>query len=148
MVHWKDSLASAPETLSVAVTVTAYGLSASAPAEMVPLMVPVFGLMLKPVGKFVAVNVSGLSAESAASSGKYTVSPSALLALPGAASVTSGFTFQVKVWLALQLALVLSVAVTVTLYGPDSEVASSQTVPEMTPVVALIDRPAGRLVAV
>ena len=69
-----------------------------------------------------------------------TVSPSLLVWSAGVTMLTGLLTFQVKLWLALE---VPSPALTVTLYGP-SAAAPAATVPVMVPVLVLIFRPGGR----
>src|SRR2546421_99823 len=99
---------------SEAVTVTRYGLLASALAAMVPAMTPLLLPILSPEGRPVAEYVSVPLAASVATRASDTVSPAALAWSSGPANVMRGLTNQLKVWLAL---LVPALAVTVTEYG-------------------------------
>lgn len=141
-VQVKLCVALLPE-LSVAVTLTVYGLLVSAPRAIVPEITPLPLLMVRPDGKPVAEYVSVLLSLSLADTGKDTLSPTALLWLLMEPTDTTASTVQLKVWL---LVFVPSVAVTVTEEGL-SVSAVPEIVPVICPVVLLMLSPVGRPVA-
>src|SRR5437867_1856248 len=116
---------------------------------MIPVMLPVAGSMARPAGRFVAAYLREWPAESVADTPQLTVAPSEFVLLPGLVTLTVAVVdppmVQVKLWLTLVkiLTLPVSVAVNVTEYGL-LMLAMLSSVPEMTPVLMLIDRPEGR----
>ena len=105
----------------------------------VPVITPVVGLMDRPVGRPVADQVYG-AVPPAAVTGWVTAAPTVLLRVPGFVTAGAAATSQVNAVVpAMRTA---SVAVTVTVAVP-----AVVAVPEMTPVVGLMDSPAGRPMA-
>ncbi|GIM97155.1 hypothetical protein Ato02nite_089480 [Paractinoplanes toevensis] len=130
--HVNDAI-SAAFAVSVAVTV-----AVKVPAVVaVPDTVPVLLLMLNPVGSPLADHVYGVLPPRAAIV-RLAAAPVAVPFVPG--FVTTTPVLQEKDTLLVSFALSVTFTVAVT-------VAATVGVPEMTPDVALIDKPAGRLVA-
>lgn len=125
---------------SVAVTVTEYD-----PASVgEPEITPVVDTMPNPAGNPDALYVNVDATESVALIAKFTDEPSTVDCAPGFVTVTTcgGSEVIVQANVALAKAPVASVAVAVTATAP-----ATVGVPEINPVEALIDKPAGKPVA-
>ena len=119
-------------------------MSSAALNEMVPEMSPVVAFMLSPVGNPSALYVSGNPKPLFAEICSDTASPSVFDWSLGCVTVTAAFvTVHLNDWLAFS---VPSEAVTVTEYGLPV-LAELLIVPEITPVVELMESPPGKFVA-
>ncbi len=109
------------------------------PVVSVPVMVPVLLLIDSPGGRPLADQTRVPEWLSVALLARETISPALLLWSAGVAMLRGLATFQVKVAWALVLP---SPTTSVTVYGPLAA-APAAMVPEIRPVPALMDRPAG-----
>src|SRR5204862_1997443 len=128
-------------------TVTTTLLVAAAPDDTVPLIRPLTALMLNPVGRPTAENVSTSPSGSLATTCRETVAFTAVVRFPGFVTDGARLAPMVHVNWTLDLLPAAFAALALTRYGLDAA-APALMMPLIRTVEALMVRPPGRLVAV